>query len=188
MEPGKYQVAEKMRDGTTITIRAMRPDDRERFALAFQQFSKSMDSVRFRFHGFKRSLSESEAIQMTDVDFVDHVALVATFGTAVEQPLVGVGRYIVCDNDPTHGRAEIAFAVLDEHQGKGIGSLLLRHLATIGQARGVREFQAEVLGDNRRMLAVLEASGFPIKRSTEFGVDQILLSIADRPRDEPPEN
>ena len=179
MEPIKYQVAERLPDGSTIIIRAIHPEDRERFAQAFQEFIKSPDSVRFRFHGFKRSLSENEAIQMTDVDFVDHVGLVATLGTDPEQPLIGVGRYIVCDDAPEHRRAEVAFAVLDEHQGKGVGSLLLQHLAKIGRAQGVREFQAEVLSDNNPMIAVLAGSGFPIKRSTEFGVDRVLLTIAD---------
>ena len=137
--------------------------------------------MRFRFHGFKRSLSESEVIDMTEVDFVDHVGLVATFGIDPEPPLIGAGRYILCADTPKHHRAEVAFAVLDEHQGKGIGSLLLRHLAIIGKAQGVREFQAEVLTDNRKMIAVLEGSGFPFERSTEFGVDRLLLTIADAP-------
>jgi hypothetical protein len=61
VEGSGYQTAEKLRDGSTIVIWAIRPDDRERFRHAFQQFIKSPDSVRFRFHGFKRSLDESES-------------------------------------------------------------------------------------------------------------------------------
>jgi GNAT superfamily N-acetyltransferase len=182
MKASKYQITERLRDGSTIIIRAIRPDDRERFAQAFRQFSKNPDSVRFRFHGLKRLLSESEAIRMTDVDFVDHVGLAATFDTDPKQTLIGAGRYIVCANDPKHHRAEVAFAVLDEHQGKGIGSLLLRHLAIIGRAQGVREFLAEVLADNRRMIGVFKGSGFPIECSTELGVERVLLTIADEPQ------
>jgi RimJ/RimL family protein N-acetyltransferase len=182
MEPSKYQVTERLRDGSTVIIRAIRSDDRERFAQAFQEFIKSPESARFRFHGFKRSLSEKEAIDMTDIDFVGHVGLVATFGTDSEQPLVGVGRYIVCDDGPRHHCAEVAFALLDEHQGKGIGSLLLQHLAIIGRAQGLSKFQAEVLADNRPMIAVLEGSGFPNERSTELGIDRVLLTITDEPQ------
>jgi RimJ/RimL family protein N-acetyltransferase len=182
MEPSKYYKEETLPDGSKIVIRAIRPDDRELFARAFQQFTKSPESVRFRFHGFKRSLSESEAIQMTEVDFVDHVGLVATFGPGPEQPLIGAGRYIVCVNGTNHNRAEVAFAVLHEHQGKGIGSLLLHQLAMIGRAQGLHEFQAEVLADNRQMIAVLKGSGFPIDRSTEVGVDRVLLKIANEPQ------
>jgi L-amino acid N-acyltransferase YncA len=95
--------------------------------------------------------------------------------------LIGVGRYIVCANDPKRHRAEVAFAVLDEHQGKGLGSLLLQHLAIIARAQGVREFLAEVLAHNNRMSAVFKGSGFPIERSTDFGVERVLLTIADEP-------
>jgi len=182
MEASKYLVKERLRDGSAIIIRAIRPNDRERSVHAFQQFTKNRDSVRFRFHGFKRSLRESEAIYMTEVDFVDHVGLVATFGNDPEQPLIGVGRYIVYPDVPERRRAEIAFAVLDEHQSKGIGSLLLRHLAVIGKAQGVREFIAEVLANNHQMIAVLKRSGFPIERSSEFGIDRLLLTIADEPQ------
>jgi len=118
---------------------------------------------------------------MTEVDFVDHVALVATFGTQPRQPLIGVGRYIVCASGPKN-RAGLAFAVLDEHQGKSIGSLLLQHLAMIGRAQRVREFVADVLADNKQMISVLERSGFPIKRSTDSGVERLLLAIADGPQ------
>jgi GNAT superfamily N-acetyltransferase len=82
---------------------------------------------------------------------------------------------------PKH-RAELAFAVLDAHQGKGIGSLLLQHLEMIGRAQGVREFVADVLTDNKQMIAALERSGFPIKRSAESGAERLLLTIADAPQ------
>jgi RimJ/RimL family protein N-acetyltransferase len=179
MDPSKYSETERLTDGSTLRIRAIHPDDRYRFAEAFEQFAKSPDSVHFRFHGFKRSLSQSEAIGMTRVDFVDHVALVATFGADSESPLIGVGRYIVC-SPPQRHRAEVAFAVLDKHQGKGIGSLVLQHLASIARAQGLREFEAEVLADNHPMIGVLEGSGFPIQLSTEFGVARVLLTIADQ--------
>ena len=178
MDPSKYSVTERLADGSTLRIRAIHPDDRYRFAEAFEQFAKSPDSVHFRFHGFKRSLRQSEAIAMTHVDFVDHVALVATFGADSGSPVIGVGRYIVC-SPPKRHRAEVAFAVLHEHQGKGIGTLLLRHLATIGRGHGLRELQAEVLTDNQQMIRVLEASGFPIQCSTEFGVSRVLLTIGN---------
>jgi GNAT superfamily N-acetyltransferase len=170
LEASEYQVLEKLRDGSTIAIRAIRADDQKRFARAFAQFAASPDSVRFRFHGFRRSPSEREATDMTGVDFVNHVALVATFGIETEQPLTGVGRYILCDGG--RKRAELAFAVLDKHLGKGIGSLLLQHLVIIGKAQGLREFVADVLADNKPMLSVLEHSGFPIKRSREGGVER----------------
>ena len=177
MEPSKYQVTASLRDGANIIIRAIRPDDRDSMRQQFVRLSP--ESVRFRFHGARHSPSESEAMYLTEIDFVEHVALVATLATPLEQ-VIGVGRYIVCDNGPKHHRAEIAFVVLDQYQGKGIGSLLVQHLALIGRTQGIREFQADVLADNHRMIDVFEHSGFPIRRSTELGVVRLLLTILDQ--------
>jgi RimJ/RimL family protein N-acetyltransferase len=116
---------------------------------------------------------------LTEIDFNEQVALVATLKTPPEQ-LIGVGRYIVCEDEAKNVRAEIAFIVLDEYQGKGIGSILLQHLAMIGKAQGLHEFQADVLVDNYRMIGVFERSGFPIKRSTDLGVVRLVLSIDEQ--------
>ncbi len=178
MEPGKYQVTERLRDGTEATIRAIRPADQESLRRQFARLSP--ESVRLRFHGMRRSPSESEAMYLTDIDFVEHVALVATLGSESEQ-IIGVGRYIICTDGIMNSRAEVAFLVLDDQQGKGIGSLLLRHLALIGRVQGVREFQADVLTDNFRMLRVFERSGFPVRRTTELGVVRLLLTISAQP-------
>jgi GNAT superfamily N-acetyltransferase len=179
MEPGKYHASVSLRDGTDIVIRAIRPDDRDSLREQFVRLSP--ESVRLRFHGLRRSPSETEATYLTQIDFVEHVALVATLATRREQ-LVGGCRYIVCGNGPGHARAEIAFIVLDEYQGRGIGSLLLQHLAIIARTQGVREFQADVLIDNHRMIGVFERSGFPISRSTELGVVRLVLTIAAEPQ------
>jgi GNAT superfamily N-acetyltransferase len=133
--------------------------------------------MRFRFHGVKRSLSETEAAQATELDFPNHVALVATLSADPYVALIGAARYIRSGGNSKNERAEIAFAVLEEHQGRGLGSLLLRHLVMIGREQGVYEFQADVLSDNKPMIAVLENSGFPFRRSVEFGVERILLNI-----------
>ena len=114
---------------------------------------------------------------MTNIDFVDQVALVATPRHNPKE-LIGVARYIVDDDGPRHELAEVAFLVLDEYQGKGIGSLLLKHLAILAQIRGIQELRADVLADNQAMLRVIEQSGFPTRRSTSFGVVRLVLSIA----------
>jgi len=178
MEPSRYAVTAKLLEGSTIFIRAIRPDDRERLRAHFSHLSP--ESIRFRFHGFKRSLSESEAISLTAIDFVDHVALVAIFGIETEQPIIGVGRYIVGTDKRHHRYAEVGFAVLDEHQGKGIGTLLLQHLALIARAQGIREFHADVLTDNERMIEVFEDSGFVVEESVDQGVEHLVLAIGEK--------
>ena len=173
MEPSQYEVPATLKDGTEIIIRAIRPDDSGSLR---EQFVKhlSIESVRLRFHGLRRAPSESEAFRLTNVDFIDHVALVATPRSDPKE-LIGVARYIV-DHD---GSAEVAFLVLDEYQGKGVGTQLLKHLAILAKTRGIHELRADVLVDNQAMLRVIEQSGFPVRRSTSFGVVQLFLSIAE---------
>src|SRR5579863_1365647 len=145
-----YSVDERLLDGETIRIRAIRPDDKQRL---FEHFSGlSSDAVYHRFFGFKHTLTIADLSHLTDLDLERHVGLAATLIEDGQERFIGVGRYI-CNEHGRH-RAEVAFAVLDAYQGRGIGSLLLAHLSRIAHECGVGEFTAEVMGDNTRMLNV----------------------------------
>jgi GNAT superfamily N-acetyltransferase len=164
-EPRDYRVTESLRDGAPILIRAIRRDDRARLLAHFRALSP--DSVRHRFMGMRRDLSSGELARLCEVDFRDHVALAATLGSGADERFIGVARFIR-GTEPQ--RAEVAFAVLDQYQGHGIGTLLLRHLARIARQRGIDQFEADVMGDNLQMLEVFEHSGFPVTRSFASGV------------------
>jgi acyl-CoA synthetase (NDP forming)/RimJ/RimL family protein N-acetyltransferase len=169
-----YAADEVLRDGGSIHIRAIRPDDRERLREHFHGLSEK--SIYFRFFGLKRSLNDAELTRLTNLDFVDHVALAATLRDDRGERFIGVARYIRC---PDRSRAEVAFAVLDEHQGRGIGTLLLEHLSRIARAGGIVELQADVLGDNNRMLGVFANSGYKVTRSAEAGVIHVAFPTAE---------
>lgn len=172
--PRDYAVDEILRDGGSIRIRAIRPDDKVRL---FEHFSGLSPQSRYqRFFGGKRTLSREELARLTELDFDTHVGLVATLSDGREEHFIGVGRYFRT-SDPS--RAEVAFAVLDEHQGRGIGTLLLEHLRRIARVHGITEFEADVLGTNRRMLDVLGESGFQVKRSAEGGVVHVSLLTSE---------
>ena len=87
--------------------------------------------------------------------------------------IVGGGRYFVV----RPGTAEIAFAVVDEFQGQGLGSALMRHLITIARDAGLKEFVAEVLPDNAAMLKVFEKSGLSLTRKREAQVVHVALLL-----------
>ncbi len=163
-EARNYAAHEVLRDGGSIHIRAIRADDKARLLDHFRHLSQ--DSIYHRFFGLKHSLTDQDLMRFTEVDFINHVALVATLREDGTERFIGVGRYVT--SGP--GRAEVAFAVLDEHQGRGIGSILLEHLGRVARAAGITEFQADVLGDNNRMLEVFAKSGFRVKRSTDAGI------------------
>ncbi|HKV55369.1 MAG TPA: GNAT family N-acetyltransferase [Candidatus Binataceae bacterium] len=172
-DPAHYSSEEILRDGGSIHVRAIRPDDRERLLRHFKELSEQ--SRYYRFFGLKRALSESELARFTDLDFVDHVGLVATLWHDGEERFIGVARYV---RGADRSRAEVAFAVVDDHHGRGIAPVLLEHLSHIARASGITEFEADVLGDNNRMLEVFGKSGFRVKRANSAGVIHVAFPTA----------
>jgi GNAT superfamily N-acetyltransferase len=166
-----YRVDATMMDGNSIRVRAIAPDDKERLHEHFRGLSGQ--SIYFRFMGIRRDLSPDDLKHLTELDFRTHVGLVATLSDGGRERFIGVGRYI-CGVDPK--RAEVAFAILDGFQGRGIGTILLQHLSKIANANGVEQFEADVLGENRQMLEVFAHSGFERERLLDSGVVHLHAS------------
>ena len=171
MKPSEYRVTEILRDGRRLEVRALKPEDRDGLVAAAGR--SSSETLALRFFAPKRGFSEKEIDFYTNVDFERHVALVAVVEEAGKPLIVGGGRYIVAEP----GRAEIAFTVEDAHQGRGIASLLLRHLITMARAAGLEELVAEVLPDNAPMLKVFERSGLPVTRKRERDAVHVTLRL-----------
>jgi GNAT superfamily N-acetyltransferase len=169
LNAANYTATERLRDGRTFEVRALKPGDETEMLAAVGRIGTQ--SLYRRFMGAKRGFSEKERAFFLNVDFVNHVALVAVVKEGDRATIVAGGRYIV----ERPGTAEIAFAVIDDYQRQGIGAVLLRHLAALARAAGLKEFTAEVLPDNTPMLKVFEKSGltFRSKRSAD-GVHAVL--------------
>ena len=172
-EPSKYSALERLRDGRKIEIRALRPTDEEDMLAAVDR--TSAQSLYRRFFGAKRHFSESERAFFLNVDFVDHVALVAVAEDAGRRFIVGGGRYVVV----RPGTAEVAFAVIDDYQGQGIGAALMRHLALLARDAGMKELIAEVLPENIPMLKVFQKSGLGLQTKHRAGVVDVTLSVTN---------
>ena len=171
-----YEVLENLRDGRTIIIRAIRPDDRQRLSSHFKALSPQ--SVYFRFFGLKRNLTEMDLDRCTRPDFVSHVGLAAVVNEGGCERFIGVGRYIAKPNQNKESNsAQVAFAVLDADQGHGIGTLLLEHLAQLARRRGIDRFTADVMAGNAKMLDVFEKSGFEVHQSGEPGSVHVVFPI-----------
>src|ERR1700761_8207180 len=136
MMPASYAAREELRDGRLIEIRALRPNDEAGMLAAIDR--TNAESLRRRFFASKRGFSEKEKAFFMDVDFVNHVALVATTDERGQPMIVGGGRYIVTEP----GTAEVAFVVVDSYQGQGIGAMLTRHLVDIARAAGLENLVA----------------------------------------------
>jgi acyl-CoA synthetase (NDP forming)/RimJ/RimL family protein N-acetyltransferase len=165
--PAHWEADVVLADGGTAHLRPITPQD----AAALQAFHlrQSPESTYLRFFAPMPRLSDADLERFTTVDHVDRVALVATVG----DDIVAVGRY---DRIQPH-TAEVAFNVSDAHQGRGLGSVLLEHLAAAAREHGVHRFVAEVLPQNRRMLGVFRDAGYEVRHDFEDGVVSLSFDI-----------
>jgi RimJ/RimL family protein N-acetyltransferase len=108
-----------------------------------------------------------------NIDFANHVALIALAEEDGRSVIIGGGRYIVTEP----GKAEIAFVMIDDYQGKGIGTLLMRHLAIIARQAGLKELVAEVLPENAAMRKVFGKFGFEARRAEDPQVIHLVLVL-----------
>jgi GNAT superfamily N-acetyltransferase len=168
----EYSAIERLRGGQTMLVRALLPADRAGMLAAVER--TSAESLYRRFFAPKRIFSEREIAFFLNVDFISHVALAAALEEDGRQVIVGGGRYIV--SQP--GRAEVAFAVDDDHQNMGIATHLMRHLVIIARAAGLAELVAEVLSDNAPMLKVFERCGLAMTTRREAGVLHVTLDLS----------
>lgn len=166
--PGDLDVNEHLRDGSEVRFRPILPADGD--ALVTFHDGLSSQSVYRRFFFVHPHLTGAEVERFTHVDYVDRMAYTVFDGVA----MVGVGRY---ERIPGTAEAEVAFVVTDDHQHLGIGTLLLDHLADAARSHGVETFVAQTLSDNRDMLGVFLASGFPVATSASAGTVTLRFPI-----------
>jgi RimJ/RimL family protein N-acetyltransferase len=166
-----FSAVEALRNGDQVEIRSLRPTDRADLITAVGQIGT--ESFRRRFFGARHEFSDKQISYFVDVDFVTQVALVALPAGQGPGRIVGGGRYIVTGP----GTAELAFAVIDEYQGKGLGAALLRHLIAIARQAQLRQLIADVLADNSAMLKVFERCGLRFSSRRERDVVHVTLEF-----------
>jgi acyl-CoA synthetase (NDP forming)/RimJ/RimL family protein N-acetyltransferase len=165
--PSDWEADVVLRDGGTGHLRPIRPEDTadlQRFHLA-----QSPESVYLRFFAPMPRLSERDLHRFTHVDHVDRVAMVVTVGGEI----IGIGRYDRVEG----GTAEVAFNISDAHHGRGLGSVLLEHLAAAARENGVHRFVAEVLPQNRKMIGVFRDAGYEVNHRYDDGVISLSFQI-----------
>ena len=158
-----------LRNGASVRVRAIRPDDEPRLMALCRRLSPR--TVYQRFFSFRRLLPE-EAHAFANVDYRQRMAVVAEVDDGPEPELVGVARYGPSDE----GTADIGLVVADAWQGLGLGSLLLEEILRAGEQRGIHQFSADVLTDNRRALRLLARHAAITRRTVAGGVTSIVFS------------
>lgn len=165
--PAGWEADVVLRDGGTAHLRPITPDDAA--ALTRMHESQSAESVYLRFFAPLPRLPKRDLDRFVNVDHHDRVALLMLVG----DDIIGVGRFDKISNSS----AEVAFNIADAHQGRGIGSILLEHLAAAAREMGIRRFTAEVLPQNRPMLQVFQAAGYEVSRGFDDGVVAVNFDI-----------
>ncbi|MEV6177636.1 GNAT family N-acetyltransferase [Streptomyces sp. NPDC052015] len=174
--PAHWEADVVLRDGGTARVRPITVDDAERLVSFYEQVSD--ESKYYRFFAPYPRLSAKDVHRFTHHDFVDRVGLAATVGGE----FIATVRYdrIGADGLPASApadEAEVAFLVQDAHQGRGVASALLEHVAAVARERGIRRFAAEVLPANTKMIKVFTDAGYTQKRSFEDGVVRLELDL-----------
>jgi RimJ/RimL family protein N-acetyltransferase len=167
IDAANFDRVEILKNGTTVRVRSIRPDDKDRIFEAFRNLET--ESIHTRFFYQKRALCADELKLATEVDFENVVALVVTVGDGADETIIGGGRYAAFETSGTRRSAEVAFTVEEDYHGQGIAGLLLRHLVRIARQNGVSQFEAEVLSENKAMITVFERSGLPVCKKFEGG-------------------
>ncbi|MGP4009235.1 bifunctional acetate--CoA ligase family protein/GNAT family N-acetyltransferase [Streptomyces sp. 4N124] len=174
--PAHWEADVVLRDGGTARIRPITVDDAERLVSFYEQVSD--ESKYYRFFAPYPRLSAKDVHRFTHHDFVDRVGLAATIGGE----FIATVRYdrIGAEGLPASApadEAEVAFLVQDAHQGRGVASALLEHIAAVARERGIRRFAAEVLPANSKMIKVFTDAGYTQKRSFEDGVVRLEFDL-----------
>lgn len=169
-----YCAHEILNDGRRVEIRAIRRDDEANMLAAIAK--TSTQSLQRRFFTPKRHFSDTERAFFVDVDFRDHVAIVALPEGRDDNGVIGGGRYIIFEP----GRAEMAFVVVDAWQRQGVGSILMRHLIGIASNAGLRELTAEVLPENAAMIKIFEKFGFTPTRYMDPRTLHLKLQLSQK--------
>lgn len=167
--PFEWETTAVLSDGSTASIRPIRPDDRG--LLADFHGRQSQESIYFRYFRFRPELSETELEYFTNVDYDKRMAFVATVG----DELVAVARYE--SGAEENRQPEVAFFVDDAHHGKGLATLMLEYLAAVARQKDLDGFTATVLAENYGMLRVFRKAGFDVSSRFADGVIEVTLGI-----------
>jgi acyl-CoA synthetase (NDP forming)/RimJ/RimL family protein N-acetyltransferase len=175
--PEHWEADVVLRDGGTAHVRPIRPGDADRLIRFYAKLSD--ETKYYRFFMPYPELSQRDVERFTHVDHDSRAALVALIG----DEMIGLVHYEGMDEPGQAARdqlaiAEVAFLVGDAHQGRGLASVLLEHLAAAATERGIARFAADVLPANHKMINVFRDAGYRQTTGFEDGVVHLVIDLA----------
>jgi GNAT superfamily N-acetyltransferase len=172
LKPETDRLNIKLKDGTAVLLRPVLPEDRQR--LQNELSLMSPESRHQRFFSAIHEFTEEQLTYFTQVDQASHVAWIALDASAPGQPGLGIARFIRHENQPK--LAEVAFAVIDSYQARGVGSALLAMLYLKAQTHGIETLRAIVLADNGTVVTWLHRLG-AVGKSSSDGIVELDLPV-----------
>lgn len=170
--PPELRASYVLDDGTQISFRPIHLTDMEPVKDLY--YSLSQDSVYLRFMSRMKRISQRQVQDFVLIDHRNEVTIVGTLPEAHGEEIIAMGGYYL---NPKTNRAEVAFLVRDDWQGRGIGTFLLKHLTTIARRNGIAGFTAETLRENKAMQVVFQRSDCEVKSSLSGGVYSFELEF-----------
>jgi len=171
--PKYYEKTEKIRDGTKVLLRPIKPTDDKLWVDLY--YSLSALSKYYRFFTSHREPTPEMIEKYVHIDYVTNFAIVAITEERGKERMVGVARYIL---DPPPDSAELAVVIADDWQGKGLGTKMLMHIVQIMIKRKVKRVHGDIFLENRKMMRLMSESGFKlIDKEDSFGVRHFVLEL-----------
>jgi acetyl coenzyme A synthetase (ADP forming)-like protein len=172
--PSQYETEVLLKDGSSILLRPIRVDDVKSWVEFVGRLSARTKYLRF--HHVPKEMGLEDAARFCTVDYRDTFAFVAEVLRETKRDIVAIGRYYRL---PDHHSAEVALAIEDRYQGRGLGTSILEQLADVARENGIDRFEADVLAQNEQMMNVFKDYGFHVTSELQTGVYRVTFPIAE---------
>jgi acyl-CoA hydrolase/RimJ/RimL family protein N-acetyltransferase len=170
--PEHLETYRTTKSGLTVLLRPVKISDEPLLKDLF--YSLSDQSLYQRFISVRKDMPHARLQEFVIIDYTKQMSILAVIQEEEKEVAIGLGQYLISNEGHT---AEVAFAVRDDYQGKGVGTELLSYLTYLGKRSGLLGFTAEVLQENQKMLHLFEKMGFDIKRRGSEGTYQLKMGF-----------
>jgi acetyl coenzyme A synthetase (ADP forming)-like protein len=172
--PSQYETEVLLKDGSSILLRPIKVDDARSWVEFVGRLSARTKYLRF--HHVPKEMGLEDAARFCTVDYRDTFAFVAEVLRETKRDIVAIGRYYRL---PDNHSAEVALAIEDRYQGRGLGTSILEQLADVARENGIDRFEADVLAENDQMMNVFKDYGFHVTSELQTGVYRVTFPIAE---------
>jgi acetyltransferase len=167
--PKKYETQWKLRNGQEVLLRPIKPEDEPMWLEMFQSFSE--ESIRYRFFQLLKDTPHEVRVRYCNIDYDRDIAIVAELSEENRRRILGVGRLSI---EPDGKSGELAFIIVDQWQGQGLGTKMVDYVLEIAKDMGVETVYAIMLPDNRRALNLTKKMGFKLEYLSDGTVKGVL--------------